>query len=1819
VRTRQPILLTTLAALFVLSFNGLSQDRFQKIPWQRSPAIARLKPLARYASSNRLDLVMGLPLGHQPALATLLHDLYDPASPGYHKYLTPSQFAERFAPSDQDYQKVAQFATSHGLKITGTHANRTLLDVNGSVADIETAFHFRMWTYQHPAEARTFHAPDEDPSVDLTVPILSVQGLDNFDLPRPMNLETAFDSTNAPRYASGSGPNGFFMGSDFRAAYMPGVGLTGAGQSVGLFELDGYFASDIAEYEYLAKLPSVTLSNILLDYFGGTPGANEIEVTLDIDMAISMAPGLSAVFVYEGTSPDDVLNRMATDNRASQLSCSWGFPPAVDPNREQIYEQFAAQGQTMFQASGNSGAYSGEPLSPSDDPNLTVVGGTVLTTSGPGGPWASETTWSGSGGGSSTNFPLPTWQQGLSTPANQGSPAYRNIPDVSAVAGISIWLIAFGGEQGPIGGTSAATPLWAGIAALANEQAATNHMPRIGFMNPTLYAIGPSANSSAAFHDITSGNNTNATSPTNFFAVPGYDLCTGWGAPAGNSLIAALLQPPDALQIFPAMNLTASGPMGGPYGTASLNLVLTNIGDASVNWSAASAVPWLDVAPDSGKVASGGPASIVTLAFNAAAFNLPAGTHTGTILFTNQDDGFVQSRALTLVVGVTSSVPIIVSQPVSETALPGGPATFSVTAAGNPPLSYQWRENSTILSNGGDIFGSTNAELTLMNVSPASAGTYSVIVSNALGSVTSTGAVLTVASVSGPGFSLSNLYSFVGAVDGANPNGLMQDTNGNFYGTTQNGGAYSGGTLFQMSPAGSLTTLYSFNDNGGGGFFPEAALVQGADGDLYGTTETDGGNGWGTIFKTTTNGNVSTVYTFDDGDGAFPFEPMILGVDGNFYGTTSSGGATGNGEIFRLTPAGALTQVVSFNYTNGSSPNKLIQGMDGSLYGTTFEGGSYGDGVIFSATTNGELNALFSFLYVEGGFLPSAGLAQTPGGDFYGTTFEGGTFGYGTVFAMSPTAAVTLGHSFTGGNDGSHPGADLIQGNDGNFYGTTVDGGVYGDGTVFRWTPDGALATLVSFDGYNGANPQAPLVQGADGILYGTTQNGGANGNGVIFSVNINSGSLQITGQPAGQSVFSGGTAIFSVAVTGNPPLFYQWMKSGTNLTDGGNISGATSRVLTLSNVGPSETAIYSVTVSNAAGSTATSQGAFLAVLLSPPQFASPLASQTASVGGTAVFNADAVGNLPLFYQWQSNNVNLTNGANVSGATTGSLTLSGLTQRSDATYSVIVSNADGVSSAGATLVVYPVSAPGTVMSSLYWFTGGADGGTPNGLAIGTNGILYGTTQSGGADNGGTVFSLTTNGLFQTLVSFDTTDGSNPQAALVQGSDGNFYGTTEDGGTNAAGTVFQITADGALTTRAAFGSAYGANPYVALVQGTNGNFYGATQNTSRPGDGNVFEMTPSGTLDVVYSFSGGLDGNEPIGALTQGIDGNFYGLTTAGGAQNYGGVFKMTPAGALTNLYSFTGGADGYNPCGALVQGSDGNFYGVTRRDVVQNVPFDGTIFKFSTNGTLTTLYTLNPLFNGDGEYPFAGLIQAADGNFYGTTLYSDTAVNGTVFRITSAGAYATLTTFNGADDGSQPKSAMVQDSDGNLYGTTTAGGPYGKGSIFRLTFNSPPQITLQPSDQTATDGAAVQFAVAVLGASPLSYQWRKNATNLTDNGRIFGSTARLLTVNTVKETDSGVYSVIVSNSLGSVTSSNAVLTVLGQAPAFTSAAQNGAMLTLTWSTTPGQSYQVQSISDLASGDWVNAGSVIAATNNDLSESFSIESASREFYRILLVP
>jgi len=393
-----------------------------------------------------------------------------------------------------------------------------------------------------------------------------------------------------------------------------------------------------------------------------------------------------------------------------------------------------------------------------------------------------------------------------------------------------------------------------------------------------------------------------------------------------------------------------------------------------------------------------------------------------------------------------------------------------------------------------------------------------------------------------PPVRFTTLYSFAGT-DGQYPSAVIQGASGKFYGSTAAGGFSGLGTAFKLTPSGTRITDQVFG--GADGAVPRAGLVQGIDGNLYGTTQVDGANDGGTVFKITPNGKLTTLYSFcsqsNCTDGAEPYAGLVQGAEGDFYGTTSKGGTYGVGTVFRVTKGGKLTTLHGFELTDGGEPTVgLVQGVDGNLYGTTQSGGIDSDchgacGTVFKITPGGVLTTIYEFCSESNctdGSEPSA-LLQGTDGNFYGTTFFGGTndmcFGEsscGTVFKISPSGVLTTLYNFCSlGNctDGSSPAAKLVQGTDGNFYGTTFGGGTNTTcmtslsescGTVFKVTPGGTLTTLYDFCSQSkctdGSNPEVALAQGTDGKFYGTTEFGGASFNsacgygcGTVFRLSV--------------------------------------------------------------------------------------------------------------------------------------------------------------------------------------------------------------------------------------------------------------------------------------------------------------------------------------------------------------------------------------------------------------------------------------------------------------------------------------------------------------------------------------------------------------------------------------------------------------------------------------------------------------------------------------------------------------------------------------------
>lgn len=355
------------------------------------------------------------------------------------------------------------------------------------------------------------------------------------------------------------------------------------------------------------------------------------------------------------------------------------------------------------------------------------------------------------------------------------------------------------------------------------------------------------------------------------------------------------------------------------------------------------------------------------------------------------------------------------------------------------------------------------------------------------------------------------LHKFAGA-DGANPYaGLVQGTDGNFYGTTIDGGLNSGGNVFKISPNGAFTSLYDFcsRRNCADGQYPVTTLLEGPDGNFYGTTQSGGTRGgWGTVFKITPTGTLTTLHSFNGViDGAGPYGALVLATNGRFYGSVTQGGASGFGTIFELTKEGHLTTLYNFctqgDCPDGSHPvGQLIQASDGNIYGTTHTGGnnacSQGCGTIFQMTLTGALTTIHAFNNTDGEY-PYGGVVEGSNGVFYGTTPAGGTNQDGTAFSTTASGTFSVLHNFDGTDCSNAYG--LILGSDGNFYGTSVYGGKKLAGTIFQLTPAGAVSVLHTFNGKDGRNLFSQLAQGTDGRFYGTSYFGGPDTDGTVFIV----------------------------------------------------------------------------------------------------------------------------------------------------------------------------------------------------------------------------------------------------------------------------------------------------------------------------------------------------------------------------------------------------------------------------------------------------------------------------------------------------------------------------------------------------------------------------------------------------------------------------------------------------------------------------------------------------------------------------------------------
>ncbi len=607
-------------------------NRFAVLPWLRAslcmatmllalPALGQQRPvlthhvreavangqaqmLGRLPATQSMHFDIVLPLRDRTGLETFLSQVQDPASPQFRHFLTPEEFTERFGPSQEDWDGLVAFAKANGFETVSGSRDAMDLRLIGSVANMEQAFHVTLGVYQHPTEDRTFFAPDREPTVDLPFQLWHISGLDNYSIPRPL-LHNQRDSAETSEihpddHDTGSGPQSYYLGSDMRAAYCGEdcLFIDGLGQNIALFEFAGYDLADLnTYYSNIGQTRNTPVKGISPDgtsltcVHSGKNKCDDGEQILDMTQALGMAPGIKALYVYVGSTDTAIISAMTATTDAPlsmQISCSWGWGPADPGTLDPYFEKMASQGQTFFSASGDNSTWTESGVAaawPADDANVVSVGGSELTTSGPGGSWQSEPAWPDSGGGiSPDSIPIPSWQQipGVIDSSNEGSTTLRNGPDVSANA-VGFYQCWNQAGCGHAWGTSASAPMWAGFMALVNEYAVNLGEGTIGFLNPPLYDhIGTSSRYHSDLHDITEIASGGISGK--YPAVAGYDLVTGWGSPNGINLIAALALPGSCSYVRPGEILLSGGSINSCDGRFTLDMQASD-GNLVLYWN----------------------------------------------------------------------------------------------------------------------------------------------------------------------------------------------------------------------------------------------------------------------------------------------------------------------------------------------------------------------------------------------------------------------------------------------------------------------------------------------------------------------------------------------------------------------------------------------------------------------------------------------------------------------------------------------------------------------------------------------------------------------------------------------------------------------------------------------------------------------------------------------------------------------------------------------------------------------------------------------------------------------------------------------------------------------------------------------------------------------------------------------------------------------------------------------------------------------------------------------------------------------------------
>ena len=1069
-------------------------------------------------------------------------------------------------------------------------------------------------------------------------------------------------------------------------------------------------------------------------------------------------------------------------------------------------------------------------------------------------------------------------------------------------------------------------------------------------------------------------------------------------------------------------------------------------------------------------------------------------------------------------------------------------ASFTGTNGANP-------QGGLIMDSQGNLFGTTSQ-----------------------GGSSYNGTVFEIAKGSG---TITTLASF-NFVNGSNPLGcLVVDSSGNLFGTTSYGGTSYDGTVFEVvKGSGTITTLASFNGaNSTGG------LVEDQSGNLFGTTSYGGTDEDGTVFEVAKgSGTITTLASFNGDNGSSPTDSLVVDSSGDLFGTTSSDDISGNGTVFEvINGSQSITTLASFTGDNGYSPNGgLVMDSQGDLFGTTSQGGSSNDGTVFEvAQGSGTITTLASFTG-DNGANPQGGLVEDSSGNLFGTTLENGPLGAGTVFGVNASGTISTLASFSG-NTGANPKGGLVEDQSGNLFGTTTYGGADWDGTVYEVASgSGTITTLASFNGDNGANPIGTLVEDSSGNLFGTTQSGGSSDDGTVFEVAAGSGTITTLASFTGDN---GANPIGGLVEDSNGDLF------GTTSSDDISGNGTVFEVINGSQ------SITTLAFFN--GDNGSSPSGSLVMDSSGDLFGTT-PSDDISGNGTVfevINGSQSITTLAFF--------NGDNGSSPSGSLVmdSSGDLFGTT------------SSDDISGNGTVFEVINGSQSITTLASF----NGDNGSSPNGgLVMDSKGNLFGTTSQGGSFYDGTVFEVAQGSeTITTLASFNSTNGDNPLAGLLEDSSGNFFGTTQYGGSSSDGAVFEVPAPGVpvvssispsagLTsggtsvvitgtsftgaTAVTFGNLAAASftvnsdtqitavapveaagtvnitvttvagtsatsaqdqftfvvpPTVSSISPTSGpikggtvvtitgsNFtaasavkFGSTAATSVTVDSStqITATAPAGEVGMVnitvstsgvvssatasdqFTYLGPLvnlvypSSGPPTGGTVVTLTGyNFTGatavmfgktaatsftvnsdnqitatapaetgglvtikVTTADGTSGLTGSydqFTFVMASAVETLVSFSNVP---NPSGGLVQDSQGNLFGVTSQGGSSG---KGTVFEVASGSS--TITTLASFTGAKGADPSAGLVVDSHGNLFGTTSSGGTYGEGTVFEVASgSGTITTLASFNG-NDGANPFGTLAEDHSGNLFGITSAGGPFGHGTVFEVAQGSGTITTL---------------------------------------------------------------------------------------------------------------------------------------------------------------